>query len=72
MYTAADYRRHNGYTQRGGFAERGKHISHAKPQRTRRGLNSVAEETLSGEGMEKPLQAFSFAFFAASREENLL
>jgi hypothetical protein len=39
---------------------------------TRRGRNSVAEETSSSEGAEKPYKAFSFAFFAASREENLL
>jgi hypothetical protein len=32
----------------------------------------VAEETFSSEGAEDPSQAFSFAFFAASREENLL
>jgi hypothetical protein len=35
----------------------------------RRGLNSVAKETFSRTGAEKPPQAFSFA---ASREENLL
>jgi len=49
--------------------------SHAKPRRTRRtrrGLNSIAEESSSGESAEKPYKAFSFAFFAASREKNLL
>ena len=43
-----------------------------KTRRTQRGLNSVAEETFSSEGTEKPSQAFSFAFFAPSRETNLL
>ena len=43
-----------------------------RTQRTQRDLNSVAEETFSGEGTEKPSQAFSFAFFAPSRETNLL
>jgi hypothetical protein len=41
-------------------------------QRTQRGLHSVAEETSSSEGTEKPSQALSFAFFAPSRETNLL
>ncbi len=41
-------------------------------RRTRRDLNSVAEETSSSEGTKKPSQAFSFAFFAPSRETNLL
>jgi hypothetical protein len=37
----------------------GECISHAKPQRTRRGLNSVAEEIFSSEGAAKPQKAFS-------------
>jgi hypothetical protein len=41
-------------------------------RRTRRDLNSVAEETSSSEGTKKPSQALSFAFFAPSRETNLL
>jgi hypothetical protein len=49
-----------------------KNLSHAMPQETRRGLDSVAERTFSSEGTEKPSQAFSFAFFAPSRETNLL
>jgi hypothetical protein len=49
-----------------------KNLSHAIPQGTRRGLDSVAEQTFSSEGTEKPSQAFSFAFFAPSRETNLL
>jgi hypothetical protein len=43
-----------------------------RTQKTRRGLNSVAEENSSSEGTEKPKKVFSFAFFAASRETNLL
>jgi hypothetical protein len=35
-------------------------------------LRSVAEETSSSEGTKKPSQALSFAFFAPSRETNLL
>jgi hypothetical protein len=50
----------------------GECISHAKPQRTRSGLDSLAEETSSTESVEDPSQAFFFAFFAASREKNLL
>jgi hypothetical protein len=45
----------------------GECLSHAKPRRTRRGLNSVVKESSSSKGEEKPSQAFSFAFFAASR-----
>ena len=43
-----------------------------RTRRTRRDLNSVAEETSSSEGTKKPSQALSFAFFAPSRETNLL
>ena len=43
-----------------------------RTQRTQRGLNSAAEETFSSEDTEKPSQAFSFAFFAPSRETNRL
>jgi hypothetical protein len=56
----------------GVFAKRGEYVSHAKPQRTRSGLNSLAEETSSSESVEDPSQAFFFVFFAASREKNLL
>jgi hypothetical protein len=38
----------------------------------RKGLNSVAKETSSSEGTGKQSQAFSFAFFTASRKKNLL
>ncbi len=43
-----------------------------RTRRTRRDLNSVAEETSSSKGTKKPSQALSFAFFAPSRETNLL
>jgi hypothetical protein len=51
------------------------HASHAKPQRTRRDLNSVAEEASSGAGakkLEKQIFLRVLRGFAASREKNLL
>jgi hypothetical protein len=53
-------------------AVRGEYISHAKPQRTRRDPNPVTEESSLSEDEESNKKQFSFAFFAASREENLL
>jgi hypothetical protein len=39
-------------------------IFHAKPQRTRRGLNSVTEESSLSDGTKKPSKILFFAFFA--------
>jgi hypothetical protein len=50
-------------------------IAHTKLQRTQKtqkSLNFLAEETSSRKSVEAHSQAFSFAFFAPSRETNLL
>ena len=47
-------------------------IAHTKLQKTQKSLNFLAEGTSSRKSVEAHSQALSFAFFAPSREENLL